>query len=237
MPLWPAIAGSVRELLLTPPHPAWLAQVHDIVLAVAPPGTPLPDELHRVLLDGPDVLPLPVLDWLANRVMYPARSLTSDREHGRAGSRYPAGPLPGDPFPRVAELRFAVPARRRIVIYDELIGNLESRLREARERHDDYIRTPRLPARRSQRSAAAGRRALTAASSNLRLVAAVTDLAMRQPPSPNQQSHIVLGCTRVARWDAATGQTERTHADASSGGAACGGCSDVDRLSGRLGGR
>ena len=45
------------------------------------------------------------------------------------------------------------------------------------------------------------------------------------------------GRRQVARWDAATGQTERTHGDASSGGAACGGCGHVDRLSGRLGGR
>lgn len=140
MPRWPAIAGSVRELLLTPGHPAWLAQVRDTVLAVAPPGTPLPDELHCALLDGPDTLPLAVLDWLTDRVMYPARSLTWDRERGTAGGRYPAEPLPGDPFPRVAELRFAVPASQRIAIYDDLIGDLESRLREARERHDNYIR-------------------------------------------------------------------------------------------------
>lgn len=153
MPRWPAIAANVRELLLTPGHPAWLAQVRDTVLAVAPSGTPLPDALHRALLDGPDVLPLPVLDWLADRLMYPARSLTSAREQGRAGGRYPANPLPGDPFPRVAELRFAVPPGRRIAIYDELIGDLESRLREAGERHDDYIRE-RLACLRGLRSEA-----------------------------------------------------------------------------------
>ena len=43
MPRWPAIAGSVRELLLTPDHPAWLGdcprQECDTALAVAPPGT------------------------------------------------------------------------------------------------------------------------------------------------------------------------------------------------------
>jgi hypothetical protein len=140
MPRWPAIAGSVRELLLTPEHPAWLAQARDTVLAVAPPGTPLPDALHRALLDAPDMLPLPVLDWLTDRVMYPARSLTWDRTRGTAGGRYPAEPLSAEPFPRVAELRFAVPASQRIAIYDGLIGGLEDRLREARERHDDYIR-------------------------------------------------------------------------------------------------
>jgi len=132
---------SLDRLLVIPEsfgHPAWLAQVRDTVLAVAPPGTPLPDALHRVLLDGPDVLP--VLDWLADRVMYPARSLTSGRERGGAEARYLAQPLSGDPFPRVAELRFAVPASRRIAIYDELIGNLESQLREATERHGNYIR-------------------------------------------------------------------------------------------------
>lgn len=139
MPRWPAIAGSVRELLLTPEHPAWLAQVRDTVLAVAPPGTPLPDALHRALLDGPDMLPLPVLDWLADRVMYPAQSLTWDRERGSAGGRYPAQPFSGEPFPRVAELRFAVPASQRIAIYDGLICDLENRLRQARERHAGYI--------------------------------------------------------------------------------------------------
>jgi hypothetical protein len=144
MPRWPAIAGSVRELLLTPGHPSWPgdspAQKRDTALAVAPPGTPLPDALHRALLDGPDTLPLPVLDWLTDRVMFTARSLTWAGEQGRAGDRYPAEPLPGDPFPRVAELRFTVPAGQRIAIYDELIGDLESRLREARGRHSDDIR-------------------------------------------------------------------------------------------------
>lgn len=140
MPRWPAIAASVRELLLTPGHPAWLARARDTVLAVAPPGTPLPDALHRALLDGPDVLPLAVLDWLADRVMFPARSLMWDRERARAEARYPPQPLPRGPFPSVAELRFAVPASRRIAIYDELTGNLESRLREGIERHDNWIR-------------------------------------------------------------------------------------------------
>lgn len=144
MPRWTAIAGSVRELLLTPEHPAWLGdsprQAHDTALAVAPSGTPLPDALHRVLLDGPDTLPLPVLDWLADWVMLMARSLTSAREQGRTGGRYPAEPLPGDPFPPVAELRFAVPASQRIAIYDDLIDDLESRLREARGRHGEHIR-------------------------------------------------------------------------------------------------
>jgi hypothetical protein len=140
MPRWPAIAASVRELLLTPEHPAWLAQMRDTALAVAPPGTPLPDALHRTLLDGPDTLPLPVLDWLADRVMYPARLLTADREQGTEGGRYPAESPPGELFPRVTELRFAVPASQRIAIYDRLAGDLEGRLREARERHDGYIR-------------------------------------------------------------------------------------------------
>jgi hypothetical protein len=40
----------------------------------------------------------------------------------------------------VTELRFAVPAAERIAIYDDLIGDLEDRLREARERHDSWIR-------------------------------------------------------------------------------------------------
>lgn len=140
MPRWPAIAGSVRELLLTPEHPAWPDQMRDTVLAVAPTGTPLPDALHRALLGGPDMLPLPVLDWLAGRVMYPARSLASDRERGTAERRYPAQPLPCEPFPRVTETRFAVPASQRIAIYDGLIGDLEHRLHEARERHHNYIR-------------------------------------------------------------------------------------------------
>jgi hypothetical protein len=144
MPRWPAIAGSVRELILTPEHPAWLGdsprQERDTALAVAPSGTPLPDALHRAMIDGPDTLPLPVLDWLVGWVMPMARSLTSARGQGRAGSRYPAEPIPGDPFPRVAELRFAVPAGQRIAIYADLIGDLESRLPEARGRQDDNIR-------------------------------------------------------------------------------------------------
>ena len=153
MPRWPAIAASVRELLLTPGHPAWLAEARDTVLAVAPPGTPLPDALHRALLDGPDMLPLPVLDWLADRVMYPARSLMRDRARGSAEARYPAQALPAGPFPAVAELRFAVPPARRIAIYDELTGDLERRLREAAERHDSWIRE-RLACLRDLRSEA-----------------------------------------------------------------------------------
>jgi hypothetical protein len=140
MPRWPAIAASVRELLLTPGHPAWLAQARDTVLAVAPPGTPLPDALHHALLDGPDKLSLPVLDWLADRIMYPARSLTWDRQRETTGSRYPAEPISSEPFPPVTELRFAVPAAERITIYDDLISDLEDRPREARERHDKWIR-------------------------------------------------------------------------------------------------
>jgi hypothetical protein len=131
MPRWPAIAASARELLLTPDHPAWLAQAHDTVLAVAPPGTPLPDALHRALLDGPDTLPLAVLDWLADRVMLPARLLAANREQGNARARYPAEPLPGEPFRHVDELRFAVPASQRITIYDRLTTDLEDRLRQA----------------------------------------------------------------------------------------------------------
>ena len=144
MPRWPAIAGSVQELLLTPDHPAWLGDSprleRDAALAVAPPGTPPPDTLHRALLDGPDMLPLPVLDWLTGRVMLMARSLTSAREQGRAGGRYQAEPLPSEPFPHVAELRFAVPAAQRIAIYDGRIGDLERRLREVRGRHGDNVR-------------------------------------------------------------------------------------------------
>ncbi len=71
--------------------------------------------------------------------MCSARSLTWDRERGTAGGRYPAEPLPGEPFPHVAELRFVVPAGQRIAIYDGLIGDLESRLREVRGRHGEYI--------------------------------------------------------------------------------------------------
>lgn len=143
MPRWPAIAGSVRELLLTPEHPAWLGdsprQERDTALAMAPPSTPFPDALHRALLDGPDTLPLPALDWLTGWVMLMARSLTSAREQGRAGGRYPAEPVPGEPLPRIAELRFAVPASQRIIIYDGLIGDLESRLCEVSGRYGEYI--------------------------------------------------------------------------------------------------
>jgi hypothetical protein len=157
MPRWPAIAGSVRELLLTPGHPGWLGdspgQERDTALAVAPPGTPLPEALHRALLDRPDTLPVPVLDWLAGWVMRLARSLTSAREQGRAGGRSPAEPLPGGPFMPVAELRFAVPVGQRIAIYHDLIGDLENRLREVRGRQRDHIRE-RLACLRGLRSEA-----------------------------------------------------------------------------------
>jgi hypothetical protein len=86
------------------------------------------------------MLPLPVLDWLVGWVMLMARSLTSAREQGRVGGRYQIEPRPGDLFPRVAELRFAVPADQRIAIYDDLIDDLKSRLREARGRDGDEIR-------------------------------------------------------------------------------------------------
>jgi hypothetical protein len=81
-------------------------------------------------------------------------------------------------------------------------------------------------------------REANAASGNVRLVVAVPDLAMREPPSPNQQSRIVLGHTQVASVGCLLlANGERAPGDASSGEAACGGGSDVGRLSGRLGSR
>jgi hypothetical protein len=89
MPRWPGVAASVRELLLTPEHPAWPGdspgQRHAKALAMAPTGTPPPGKLYRVLLDGPDKLPIAVLDWLTDRVMPIARSLASERTAARPG--------------------------------------------------------------------------------------------------------------------------------------------------------
>lgn len=122
MPLWRRVAVSVRELLLTPEHPAWPGdspqQRYAEALAVAPTGTPLPDKLYRRLLDGPDKLPLAVLDWLTTRVMPMARSLASNQHHRGDESRYPPGCVPSSAFPLVVELRFAVPAAKRIATYE-----------------------------------------------------------------------------------------------------------------------
>ncbi len=134
MPRWAGVAASVRELLVTPEHPAWLgdspAQRREEALAVAPAGTPLPDMLYRVLLDGPDKLPLAVLDWLTEQVMLIARSLASDRHHRGDADRYPPARVRSSEFPPVRELRFAVPPARRIPIYEDLIGRLAASLRE-----------------------------------------------------------------------------------------------------------
>ena len=97
---------------------------------MAPTGTPLPDRLYRVLLDGPDKLPLAVLDWLTQQVMLIARSLASDRHHRGEEGRYQPARVRGSEFPPVRELRFAVPPARRIPIYEDLIGRLEASLRE-----------------------------------------------------------------------------------------------------------
>jgi hypothetical protein len=136
MPRWPGIAVSVRELLLTPEHPAWLSdsptQRREEALAVAPTGTPPPDRLYRVLLDGPDKLPLAVLDWLTEQVMFNARSLAADRHHQGNEGRYPSVGVRSSVFPPVSELRSAVPPARRIAIYEDLIGRLAARSRKGR---------------------------------------------------------------------------------------------------------
>jgi len=111
---------------------------------VAPTGTPLPDRLYRVLLDGPDKLPLAVLDWLTQQVMLIARSLASDRHHRGEEGRYQPARVRGSEFPPVRELRFAVPPARRIPIYEDLIGRLEAsrghRRRRSRQAYIAFLR-------------------------------------------------------------------------------------------------
>ena len=78
MPRWPAVARGVRDVLVNPDHHGWVLNDGPRRIAAAPPGTPEPDELYRILLDGPDKLPLVILDWLAYEVMFAARVAEGD---------------------------------------------------------------------------------------------------------------------------------------------------------------
>jgi hypothetical protein len=66
MPRWPAIVSAVRDVLHDSAHPAWHGRGSEIILA-APSQTPALDDLCQALLNAPDELPLPVLDWLTQR--------------------------------------------------------------------------------------------------------------------------------------------------------------------------
>ena len=74
MPSWTGTVSGVRAVIQNPAHPAWAGRGNDVI-AAAPAQTPAVDELCQALLDAPDRLPLPVLDWLTQRgVMMAAQS-------------------------------------------------------------------------------------------------------------------------------------------------------------------
>jgi hypothetical protein len=77
MPSWPAIVSGVRPVIQDPADPAWFGHGNEAI-AAAPTETPAVDELCEALLDAPDSLPLPVLDWLTQRgVIMAAQSVTN----------------------------------------------------------------------------------------------------------------------------------------------------------------
>ena len=74
MPRWTVIVSGVRDILQDRAHPAWYGRGNEVI-AAAPSQTPTIDDLCQALIDAPEELPLPVLDWLTQRgVMMAARS-------------------------------------------------------------------------------------------------------------------------------------------------------------------
>jgi hypothetical protein len=66
MPRWTAIVSGVRDVLQDPAHPAWHGRGSEVI-AATPTQAPTIEDLCQALLDAPDELPLPVLDWLTQR--------------------------------------------------------------------------------------------------------------------------------------------------------------------------
>ncbi|MFF5110889.1 hypothetical protein [Streptosporangium sp. NPDC000509] len=63
MPLWPTIVSEACAIVADPNHEGWRGKGAEL-LARAPVEMPSPNLLSQTLLDTPDKLPLPVLEWL-----------------------------------------------------------------------------------------------------------------------------------------------------------------------------
>ncbi len=71
MPRWPTIVDRIRILLADPAHPAWAKDGRGAqALAERPEQTPSSDRLVAALLDAPSSLPVAVLEWLSDHLLY-----------------------------------------------------------------------------------------------------------------------------------------------------------------------
>ncbi|MCK2214021.1 hypothetical protein MF672_009500 [Actinomadura sp. ATCC 31491] len=71
MPGWRVIVERIGILLADPSHPAWHgSERSERALAEMPPSTPPVDHLAKVLLSAPYKLPLEVLDWLSDHLLF-----------------------------------------------------------------------------------------------------------------------------------------------------------------------
>ncbi|WP_424533560.1 hypothetical protein ACOZ38_24805 [Sphaerisporangium viridialbum] len=65
MPIWPAVVSTVCEMIADPRHEAWRdADQARKAMAAQPIEMPPVESLRRALLEAPDSLSLPVLEWL-----------------------------------------------------------------------------------------------------------------------------------------------------------------------------
>jgi hypothetical protein len=63
MPTWPRIVSNICDMVANPDEARWRGE-GAVSLAAAPAGLPSLPLLRQKLLERPDELPLPVLDWL-----------------------------------------------------------------------------------------------------------------------------------------------------------------------------
>jgi hypothetical protein len=71
MPGWPVIVKRIGTLLAHPDHPAWGdARRGPAALAGMPQQTPPVDQLTATLLANPASLPVDVLEWLSDHLLY-----------------------------------------------------------------------------------------------------------------------------------------------------------------------